>query len=425
MSSIGVRESVEARAGQVRRVLESRTFHNTEVLKRLLDYLARQAFENHADDLKEYTIGVEGFGKPADYDPQTDSSVRVQIGKLRQKLDEYYRLEGADDEIVIELPKGHFKLEFHQKPPDAAALTQVPVPPPAPATRIARFLGLPPWSWIAGLAAVLLISVPLLRPPASPSGTSSGSWSPAMDAFWRPFLSSPRPVMISIGAPLFIKMGNDFFRDPSLNTWDTSAQPAALQEIQRAVGATSAAPAFTYTGIGEAEGAFEIQRLLLPRGRDLMLRASNQLEWEDIGRYNMIFIGPPKYNQQTLDLPVKQDFEISHGRVQNLRPEPGEPHVFEENWSAGHVRLDEGHALISRLPGLHGEGEMLILAGSSTECTRAAVEYVTRPEYVYTLVARLHEKQNPRWFQIVVRARFKSQTPIAIEMAAFHPLKEL
>jgi hypothetical protein len=425
MSSIGVSDAAEARAAQVRRVLGSRTFHATEVLKRLLDYLARQALESHAGDLKEYTIGVEAFGKPADYDPQTDSSVRVQIGKLRQKLDEYYRLEGAEDEIVIELPKGHFKLEFRTRQPDALPHSPVPAVPPGPPPRPVRFLGVPPWMWITGIAAALLLSIPFMRSPANRSGTAAGPWTPAMEEFWRPFLAGPRPVMISIGAPLFIKMGNDFFRDPSVNSWDASSQPSSVQEVQRAVGAGNASPAFVYTGIGEAEGAFEIQRLLLPRGRELAFRASNQLTWEDIGRNNMIFIGPPKYNPQTLDLPVQQDFEISHARVQSLRPAPGEPTTFEEKWSPDHVHLDEGHALISRLPGLHGEGEMLILAGNCTECSRAAVEYVTRPEYVDAFMRRMHEKGGmPRWFQVVIRARFKSQTPIAIEMAAFHPLKK-
>lgn len=65
----------------------------TEVLKRLLDYLARQALEDNGGDLKEYTVGIGAFGKGPDYDPKTDSSVRVQAGKLRQKLDEYYRTE--------------------------------------------------------------------------------------------------------------------------------------------------------------------------------------------------------------------------------------------------------------------------------------------------------------------------------------------
>jgi hypothetical protein len=412
MGSTVVRESAETRAGQIRKILESKTFHNTEVLKRLLDYLGRQAVENHADDLKEYTIGVEACGKPSDYDPRTDSSVRVQIGKLRHKLDEYYRTEGVTDDLVLDLPKGHFKLEFRHR--------FEPATPPPAARPPRRLLGLPRWLWIAcAVAAALAITVPLLRRQAS----VASAWTPAMEELWRPFLSTPRPIMIAIGAPMFVKVGNDFFRDPTLNAWDAAAQSAKIAEVQRAVGASNSSPAFTYTGIGEAEAAFEIGRLLLPRGRDVALRASNQLAWEDIGRYNMIFLGPPKYNQQTLDLPVQQDFEVRHSRVQNLRPAPGEPRTYDDTWNPDRVRLDQGHAVVSRLPGLNGAGEVFILAGSSTECTRAAVEYVTRPAYVADLIRRIHANGTPHWFQVVIRARFKSQTPIAIEAVAFHALK--
>jgi hypothetical protein len=109
--------------------------------------------------------------------------------------------------------------------------------------------------------------------------------------------------------------------------------------------------------------------------------------------------------------------------VQNLHPRDGEPKWFEEKWSAD-SRLEEGHALISRLPGLHGTGEMLTLAGSSTECTRAAAEFVTRPEYVTPFVRFLRQRGGvPGAFQTVIRARFKSGTPIAIERVAFHELR--
>jgi hypothetical protein len=227
MSSVDVRESVDGRAAQVRRLLDSRTFHNTEVLKRLLDYLARQVLENHAGDLKEYTIGVEAFGKPVDYDPQTDSSVRVQIGKLRQKLDEYYRLEGRQDEILIELPKGHFKLEFRQRVEDAAVRTLAPV-----AAMPKRSLGLPFWAAVAVAALALAYA---FRPV-----TGSGPWTSPVQEFWRPFVTSPRPIMVSIGAPMFVKIGNDFFRDPALNAWDAASQPAQLQDVERAIGASAA-----------------------------------------------------------------------------------------------------------------------------------------------------------------------------------------
>ncbi len=395
------------REQQIRRVLESRTFRNTEVLKRLLEYLGRQAIADPLGDLKEYTVGVEAFGKPPDYDPQTDSSVRVQAGKLRQKLDEYYRTEGLKDKLIIELPKGHFKLEFRTR--------QEVARPRLPGRR-----------WVAWAAAALVLAgaIVLAYTLGQRTRTAPDAAVLEMAELWRPFLTSPRPIMVVIGTPLFAKMGNSFFRDPTLNTWDNAAQSEQVRAVEHTLGDTPISPAFPYTGVGEATGAFALEHLLLPRGRELTLQVSNLLTWEDIARYNMIFLGPPKYNLQTMDLPVKQDFEISHARVQNLRPLAGEPASYEEKWTADRTRLEEGHALISRLPGLHQAGEMLILAGSSTECTRAAAEYVTRPEYVTPFVRWMRQNGGiPDWFQAVIRARFKSQTPISIERVAFHPLK--
>ena len=401
MASAGLENPVDERAAEVRRILESRTFHNSEVLKRLLDYLARQALEHPGDELKEYTVGIGAFGKPADYDPKTDSSVRVLAGKLRQKLDEYYRTEGVGRELMVELPKGHFKLEFR------------PVQAPAAAVRRPRR------GWMlaaAGMVAMAALGWWLSRPKTG--------WNSEMEEIWRPFLASSRPVVVVVGAPLFTKLGGSFFRDPTVNTPEAAGQSSEVQAVEKALGTGPGVPAFNYTGVGEAAGALAIERLLAGRGRDLSFRFSNQLAWEDIARNNVIFLGPPKYNQQTIDLPVRQDFEVSHAHVQNLRPAPGEPAYFEEKWAAGRSYLEEGHALISRLPGLHRTGELMILAGSSTECTRAAAEYVTRAEYVAPFVGWMREHGGvPAWFQVVIRARFKAGTPIAIERVAFRALR--
>jgi hypothetical protein len=401
---------VDARSSQIRKILESRTFKNTEVLKRLLEYLGRQAMAGQADELKEYTVGVEAFGKLPDYDPRTDASVRVQAGKLRQKLEEYYRTEGPDDEFVVELPKGHFKLEFR---PRRAA------PAPAPRPRWLLWAAVMVVVWAAGYAVYLG-----LRRPADTAALLK-SWTPEMEEFWRPFLTSPRPVMVMMGTPLFTKVGNSFFRDPALNTWDAASQSDEIRNLQRALGNDAPpAPSFGYTGVGEATGAFRLARLLLPRGRDLSLQLSNLLTWDELTRYEMVFLGPPKYNLQTNELPVQQDFEISHAHVQSLKPREGEPRTFDEKWNPDRATLAEGHALITRIPGLHRSGDVLILAGSATESTRAAVEYVTRPEYVGPFVQWMRAHGGvPAAFQVVIRAKFKSQTPIAIERVAFHELK--
>ena len=75
------------------RILASGAFRDRETLQHLLEYLVDD--DGTADNLKEYVIGVDVFGTPEGYDPQSDASVRVQIGKLRRKLEEYYLHEGC------------------------------------------------------------------------------------------------------------------------------------------------------------------------------------------------------------------------------------------------------------------------------------------------------------------------------------------
>lgn len=99
---------------EIGRVLESGTLSSAQ-LRRILEYLGKAAAYGR-EDLKEYTIGVEALAKPPSYDPQMDSTVRVQVGKLREKLDSYYREEGADHPLRLSLPKGTFRLRLVAAP---------------------------------------------------------------------------------------------------------------------------------------------------------------------------------------------------------------------------------------------------------------------------------------------------------------------
>jgi hypothetical protein len=397
---------------QLQRILESKAFRPSEVLKRLLDYLGRKALEGGAEDLKEYTVGTEAFGKPVDYDPKTDSSVRVQAGKLRQKLDEYYRTEGVEDPLIVELPKGHFRLSFRERYPELAVLA-------TPVVKGSRL----PWMITAG-AVLVAVAALVLAWQARAGTTGIARYSNAeVRELWRPFLEDPRPAMVSLGAPLFVKVEGDFFRDPVLNSWDRAQESAGVKELEKSLGG-KAVPQYPYTGVGEASAAFELARLFLSANKDLNMVVSHGLTWEDIGRNNVIFVGPPKYNLQARDLPVQMDLVVEHSRVVNQRPRPGEPRSYNETWSPDRETLLEGHALISRLPGLHGTGYIMMLASTSTEGTRAAVEYVTRPDYAARLVTSLRDKSVllPKYFQVVVRAQFKSQVPIRVEQVTVHVL---
>src|SRR6266542_864809 len=97
---------VESVRAQIERLVQSKSFETSEVHRRLLQYLAEKSLTGEAERLKEYTIGLEAFSKPPTYDPKHDSIVRLQVGRLRQKLLAYYQSEGDGDPLVVTVPKG-------------------------------------------------------------------------------------------------------------------------------------------------------------------------------------------------------------------------------------------------------------------------------------------------------------------------------
>src|ERR1700729_3713070 len=121
--------ALEAARDQIDRILASNTFHASDVLRRLLRFLADKTFAGTADDLKEYSVGLDALGKPATYDPRQDAAVRLHASRLRQKLDDYYRNEGKGDSLIVELPKGRFKIAWHPRGVETLPAVSMPLPP--------------------------------------------------------------------------------------------------------------------------------------------------------------------------------------------------------------------------------------------------------------------------------------------------------
>src|SRR5947207_12573965 len=100
---------------QLDRILASPTFQQSDRLKRFLTFIVLEVMAGHGDQLKEYVIGVQVFGKEESFDPRTDPIVRVQARRLRARLVRYYRDEGLNDDIVIDMPKGGYAPVFKRR----------------------------------------------------------------------------------------------------------------------------------------------------------------------------------------------------------------------------------------------------------------------------------------------------------------------
>ena len=115
------------------RILSCPIFIKSPRQQNLLRYLFINSVDNNSHRLKGYTLGVEVFGRDSNFDQGSDAIVRVEIGRLRAKLMEYYNNHGQNDPILIELPKGGYVLnfslrDFSKQPIPALEVNQSPWP---------------------------------------------------------------------------------------------------------------------------------------------------------------------------------------------------------------------------------------------------------------------------------------------------------
>jgi tetratricopeptide (TPR) repeat protein len=100
--------SSESVRSELDRILASAQFQSSERLRRFLQFIVLRTLDGEGDQLKEYRIGVEVFGRSSSYDPRLDPVVRLEARRLRAKLKAYYEGEGQRDPLRIEVPKGAY-----------------------------------------------------------------------------------------------------------------------------------------------------------------------------------------------------------------------------------------------------------------------------------------------------------------------------
>ena len=102
----------------VERVLNSKTMMQADRLRRFLEHIANHGLSERAGNLSQFSIAIDVFDRDESFDPTIDAIVRVEAGRLRSKLLEYYDEEGRDDPVRISLPKRGYaaRFQFREKP---------------------------------------------------------------------------------------------------------------------------------------------------------------------------------------------------------------------------------------------------------------------------------------------------------------------
>ncbi len=402
---------------QLERILRSAAFRHSAQHRTLLAYLVRESCQGHADELKEYSVGVDALGRPEGYNPRQDATARIQTGRLRARLEEYYRTEGAADPLVLSIPKGGFKVHFRNRSAveELGGLRKL--------RRLCAGLGI---LLAAAVAVSLWLAVEVWRGRAS-ARLSSSVWTPELEALWRPFLHNDRPLTLSLGTPLFFSVGGVLVRQWGENEWQEGQLPPAIRTIRDALRAPYVRPFHAYNGFGETTGAIRLQRLFLSRGKDLTFRRSDRLSWDDFRERDLILLGSPKsvaHLKHFRDLTTNLAFAVQEDRIVNFAPAQGEAPSYTRSPRAGDSTYD-GYALVTRLQGFDGAGNIMILGSPDTEGTLAACEYVTNPQLARELVREVAPggRPLPEAYQVLLKATFRADVPLKIARVTHREIK--
>ena len=100
---------------QLQNILSWEVIKNSQVISRFLEFVVEEKLSGRTDEIKEYTIGVKALGRPVDFNPQLDAIVRIHAGRLRRMLSDYYKEKGANDVVIIGIPKGTYIPVFEHR----------------------------------------------------------------------------------------------------------------------------------------------------------------------------------------------------------------------------------------------------------------------------------------------------------------------
>lgn len=415
---------------QVERILHSEGFRSSEVLRRLLHYLADKSIAGSEEHLKEYVVAVEGMGKNASYDPKRSSSVRIQAGRLRQRLAEYYSDEGKDDPVLIELARGSFRLTARLNSAELKETSRIPELDPLPSRLVSSFK--PPSRRLFSLDFLLGVAVgvailaggwyfsrSVTRQPRSAESTAG--WTPDLQALWGPFVKPDHPLIVSIEDPLFLQLNSNpgvFYRDRSINEWADARSSPAVRTI--AVDHTGAPvqPSRYFTSFGEVEVSLLLGRLLGPQVQILTLSRSSQLTLTQMENNDVLFVGV-QYNffKQIQDLPVQPQLNPTIMGIIDSHAPSGGAQAYLDQYTTAPVEQGITYALVTRLPGPSRSTEVESFSSNHAAGYLAAVQWFANPNSASLLVQRLKNVNGgkmPRFYQVLLRVTCKEGVPTEI-----------
>ena len=425
-------EDIEA---LLRRVLESRELRRASRLRDLLLYLGNRRSEG-AVSLREQELGAAVFGRPVEYDTSLDNIVRVTVSELRKRLSHYFQEEGANEPIVIEIPRGGYLPVFSRRVVEQVAMPPQPEPaieaieevPESSFAAPARFATTVGWKHnltVAALAVLLLIAgaaCAVLQWQNHELRAELKPWTadPALESFWSVFFASGKEVDIVSADASYALEGDLLKRSISLDDYldykykNLSDQPGITSAMRDTLN-------LVLDRNNGSIGDFQVAERIMQLGgqtSDLRLTSARSYTPESVKMNDIILIGSRESNpwvelyKDKMNFYPEYDPVLHRSFVVSRAPQAGEQAVY----TAAEER-NRGYSVVAFLPNLGEHRNVLIIAGTDSQATRAAGEFITSSAGIAAIRQRLPSARYP-YFEIVLSSSRLVGTTLHTEIQA-------
>jgi hypothetical protein len=422
------------------RVVNSQELKRSSRLRELLLYLGKRSLKSPNGNIREQEIGAAVFERSADYDTNIDNIVRVNVSELRKRLAHYFLEEGANEKVVVEIPRGGYSLVFLPRPVEAEQPAPAPLPVSEPVVDLASPSPLPLpsplpeevslvqyerersaflrrtmavfWSVVLLLAmsavGFLYWQNRVLRSQLRPWQTD-----PVSAAFWSQFFASGDPVDI-VTADTSYALAEDMLQRPiSLDDY-LDYKYKSYADLPGITPATRDALNLVLDRNTGSVGDFEAaERIMEMDAHSSALKLASAREYtpQSIKNNNVILIGSRESNpwvelyKDKLNFFVEYDPALHRSYIVNRSPVAGEQSVYETNHDKDHA-----YSVVAFVPNLGEHRYTLIVAGTDSQGTRAAGEFITSSAGIAAIRQRLPAGQYPYFEVLLSSSRIEGMT---------------
>jgi hypothetical protein len=411
--------TAEEKLAALQHVLTSRTFQKSDLLIRFLRFIGEKEIAGEGDQITEYSIAIEALGRPADFSPEADSSVRSRAHALRRKLEDCYREELQAAEFRVVLPKGSYIPEWLTVSGSVAAPTkELPAAAPVPG-KFRPAYGPLAMAFAAGLA-VAFAAFWLRSSPVSP-----GQPAIVRDA-WGPILNSRSEVLVVVAVPKQFwardfsskelprneKWYPEIPQDQPLRQWFFESKAPDQKEF------VLLHPNIGSPLWGDVAGAIGAVKTLSMYGIAHQVLPERVVKPYALRGRNVLLFGNPEYSPAVEQLLKDAPFRVEYDpgtrweAIVNRDPRPGEPEAFRRR------QAEECLGLISVFrqdQGESGANQIAVFSGLTSAGSQAAQEYFTSASALNELSSKLGvggSRVWPRAYQVVVDASTSGNLPI-------------